>query len=190
MLQVVWRPYADGGHAAKEPVARGSHLFLRECLLFSLFLCRFSQVGRVLRQFGLRQLILELGLAACSLGSSRGGQLDTPQLFATQLENWRSDGTAPPSDGSAETEAEWRTWFDTTFAQLIVFHHSLFYGGSNVPMGIGFRASSSVSSLQQELPAAHGHIQELVSNFELFFYLLLLYLHVFLCLHRWLPLRV
>ena len=148
MLQVVWRPYADGEHTAKEPVARGSHLFLRECWLFSLFLCHFSLVGRVLRQFGLRQLIPRLGPAARSLGSSRGGHLDTPQLFATQLEDWRSGGTAPPSDGSVETEATWRTWFDTTFAQLIVFHRSLFYSESNVPMGVGFRVSSSVSSLR------------------------------------------
>ena len=32
-------------------------------------------------------------------------------------------------------------------------------------MGVGFRASSNVSSLRKELAAAHGEIQELVSNF-------------------------
>ena len=61
----------------------------------------------------------------------------------------------------------WKTWFDATFAQLIVFHHSLFYGHSNVPMGVGFRASSSISTLQRELATTHGRIQELVSNFLL-----------------------
>ena len=122
-------------------------------------------MGRVLRQFGLRQLIPRLGPAARSLGSSRGGQPDTPQLFAAQLKDWHSGGTAPPSDGSAETEAAWKTWFDATFYQFMVFHCSLFYGQSNVPMGIGFRASSSVSTLQRELVDAHGRIQELVSNF-------------------------
>ena len=35
-------------------------------------------------------------------------------------------------------------------------------------MGVGFRASSSVSTLQRELAAAHGRIQELVSNFFCF----------------------
>ena len=36
-----------------------------------------------------------------------------------------------------------------------------------MPMGVGFHASSSVSTLQRELAAAHGHIQELVRNFLL-----------------------
>ena len=85
-------------------------------------------------------------------------------MFSTQLENWRSDGTAPPSNGSAETEAEWGTWFDTTFAQLIVFHQSLFYGGSNVLMGVGFHLSGSVSALQRELANAYGCVQELVGS--------------------------
>ena len=143
----------------------GSHLFFRECWLFSISLCRFSQVGRVLRQFGQRQIIPAYGPAARSLGSSRGGQLDTPQLFVAHLEDWRSSGTTPPSDDSVETKAAWKTWFDASFSQLMVFHRSLFYGQSNVPMGVGFRASISVSTLQRKLATAHRRIQELVSNF-------------------------
>ena len=77
----------------------------------------------------------------------RGGQPDASQLFATQLEDWRSGRSALPSEGTTETEAEWRPWFDATFARLISFHRSLFYGHSNVPMGVGFHSSGSISAL-------------------------------------------
>ena len=178
-LQVVWRPYSEDEHAAEEPVACGSHLFFRECWLFSLFRCYYNQVGCVLRQFGLRQVVLVSGPADCSLGSIRGGSTDTPQQFAEQLENWRSGGTAPLSSGSAETEAVWRTWFDSKFGHLIVFHRAVFYGRSNVSMDVG--PSVSIGDLCHELAIAHSRIEELVNN-SFWCCLILLSLYLFTCL--------
>ena len=80
-----------------------------------------------------------------------------------------------------ETVAAWRTWFDATFARLATFHRSLFYGHSNVPMGVSFHPANSVSDLQRELAVAYGRIQELVSNLFVFFYFLFLYLHTSSC---------
>ena len=102
------------------------------------------------------------GPVDCSLGSIRGGQTDTPQWFAEQLENWRLGGTAPLSGGSAETKVAWRIWFDSKFGHLIVFHCAVFYGCSNVSMGIN--PSVSIGDLWHELATTHSRIDELVSN--------------------------
>ena len=98
-----------------------------------------------------------------SLESSRRGQSDAPQRFTDQLKNWRSGGTAPPSDGSTETEAAWRTWFDTTFGHLIIFHCAVFYNRSNVPMDAD--PNINVDDLCHELGIACSRIEELVNNF-------------------------
>ena len=119
------------------------------------------------------------GPVDCSLGSIRGGRTDTPQRFAEQLENWRSGGTMPLSGDSAKTEAAWRTWFDSKFGHLIVFHRAVFYGRSNVPMGVG--PSVSIGDLRHELAIAHSCIEELVSN-SFWCCLILLSLYLFICL--------
>ena len=160
-------------------MARGSHLFFRECWLFSLFRCHYIQVGRVLRQFGLQQVIPMPSPMACSRGSISGGRSDAPQRFGEQLENWRSGGTEPLFGGSTETEAAWRTWFDSEFSRLIVFHRDVFYGRSNVPMGIG--PSVSVGDLRHELAIARSRIEELVSN-SFWCCVILLLLYLFICL--------
>ena len=56
----------------------------------------------------------------------------------------------------------WRTWFDSEFSHLIVFHRDVFYGRSNVPMGVG--PSVSIGDLGHELAIARSRIEELVSN--------------------------
>ena len=143
-------------------------------------------MGHVLRQFGLRQVVPVLDPADCSQGSIRGGRIDTPQQFEEQLENWRSGGTAPLSGGSAETEVVWMTWFDSKFGHLIVFHRAVFYGRSNVPMGVG--PSVNVGDLRHELAIACSHIEELVSN-SFWCCLILLSLYLFICLRISLVLR-
>ena len=114
------------------------------------------------------------------MGSSRGGRSDAPQRFTERLENWRSGGTVPLFDASAETKAAWRTWFDSSFDHLIVLHRAVFYGRSNMPMGVG--PGASVGDLQRELATANSRIDELVSN-SLWCSFILLLIYLFICLH-------